>query len=261
MLIEEEVILKILLTNDDGIFAAGIRDLARALINVGDVFVVAPDRQRSASGHSITMHQPLRAKEVDFYDLKVKAWAVSGTPSDCVKLAIEALMLEKPDMIFSGINSGANLGTDVLYSGTVSAAIEGAIHGFSSVAVSLASHKDMDYSLAADFSKKLAQLIYDKNLPKDTLLNINVPDHNHGKVEGVHITTLGVRKYKNSFIERIDPRGESYYWLGGEILDEDNPEGTDIYSIKNNFISVTPIHFDLTSFDSLKILNHWNIQL
>lgn len=252
--------MKILLTNDDGIFAQGIRDLAKALIDIGDVFVVAPNRQRSATGHAITMHEPLRAEKIDYFDMKLQAWAVSGTPSDCVKLGIEALMKDLPDIVFSGINRGPNLGTDVLYSGTVSAAIEGAMLGFPSVAVSLASFKDLDYSFAAKFSKKIAKLVIEKQLPKDTLLNVNIPNQNEEVIQGVKITTLGVRKYKNSFIERIDPHGEPYYWLGGEAVDEINGEETDIHSINQGYISITPIHFDLTKFELLERLEQWNIQ-
>jgi len=252
--------LKILVTNDDGVYADGIRSLVGALRDIGDVFVVAPNRQRSASGHSITMHEPLRAEKVDFFGMNIPAWAINGTPSDCVKLGIEALIKEKPDLVFSGINRGSNLGTDVLYSGTVSAAIEGAMLGLPSIAISLAYNNEWNYTCAANFSKKLAQQVYTKILPVDTLINVNVPNNNE-KIQGVNITTLGIRKYKNSFIERIDPHGEAYYWMGGEISDEDNGEPTDIWSVQNNYISITPIHFDLTKFEYIKKLEEWNIKL
>ena len=252
--------MKILVTNDDGIFAEGIRSLTKALVDVGDVFVIAPNRQRSATGHAITMHEPLRVERVNYFELDVEAWAVSGTPSDCVKLGVEVLMKEKPDIIFSGINKGANLGTDVLYSGTVSAAIEGAMLGFPSIAVSLAAYQDLDYAFAAKFSKNLAQLLKEKHLPEETLLNVNIPNLKEEFIKGVRVSSLGVRKYKNSFIERIDPQGQSYYWMGGEILDEDNGEHTDIFSIKSGYISVTPIHFDLTRFDLLSQVEQWNIK-
>lgn len=251
--------MKILVTNDDGVFADGIKNLAKSLSEVGEVYVIAPNRQRSASGHSITMHKPLRAEKVNFFDTDIPAWAVSGTPSDCVKLGIEAIMKEKPDIVFSGINKGANLGTDVLYSGTVSAAIEGAMFGLPSIAVSLQYGKEMDFTYAADFSKKISKMVYHKKLPVDTLININFP--NSKKINDVKITTLGVRRYKNSFVERIDPHGNSYYWMGGEALDENNGEKTDIWAVKNNYVSITPIHFDITNYQLIEQLKDWKIDI
>lgn len=253
--------MNILITNDDGIYAQGIYKLACALNKIANIYIVAPDRQRSATGHAITMNEPLRAEKVKFFDTDFDAWAISGTPTDCVKLGIEALITEKIDIIFSGINNGPNLGTDVLYSGTVSAAIEGAILGYPAVAVSLADFKDIDYDYASEFCNLLAEKSLNNPLPPDTLLNVNIPNCKKEELNGVNITTLGVRKYKNSFIERIDPRGQSYYWLGGEIIDEKNHEGTDIHSIKNNYISITPIHFDLTKFDLIEQVKKWNIKI
>ncbi|MDF2547891.1 MAG: surE [Anaerosolibacter sp.] len=253
--------MRILVTNDDGIYAEGIYKLASALEKVGEVWVVAPDRQRSATGHAITMHDPLRAEKVNLFDKSFPAWSINGTPTDCVKLAIEALMDKKPDIVFSGINKGPNMGTDVLYSGTVSAAIEAAILGIPAVAVSLADHENVNYEYAAEFSASIVDKVLSNPLPPDTLLNINVPNCSKENLNGVKITTLGVRKYKNAFIERIDPRGQVYYWLGGEIVDYHNEEGTDIHSVQNNHISITPIHFDLTKFDLIEKLNHWHIKL
>ncbi|KXG76846.1 5'/3'-nucleotidase SurE [Thermotalea metallivorans] len=252
--------MRILVTNDDGIYAEGIYKLACALEKLGEVWVVAPDRQRSATGHAITMHHPLRAEKVKLLHTSFQAWSVNGTPTDCVKLAVEALMDHKPDIVFSGINKGPNLGTDVLYSGTVSAAIEGAILGIPAVAVSLADYQNVCYDYAAEFCTLLADKVINHSLPPDTLLNVNIPNTTKEKIKGVKITTLGVRKYKNSFIERIDPRGQIYYWLGGEIVDHENGEGTDIHSIQNQYISITPIHFDLTKFDLIDQLHQWNIQ-
>lgn len=252
--------MRILVTNDDGIYAEGIYKLASALEKVGEVFVVAPDRQRSATGHAITMHDPLRAEKIKFFDKNFNAWSVNGTPTDCVKLGIEALIKGKIDMVFSGINKGPNLGTDVLYSGTVSAAIEGAILGLPSVAVSLADFNHLNYEYGAAFCAKLAIKIMENNLPKDTLLNVNIPNCKSDEITGVNITTLGVRKYKNAFIERFDPRGQSYYWLGGELINEESKEGTDIHSIQSNHISITPIHFDLTKFNLVDTLKNWSIE-
>ncbi|MFZ5965800.1 MAG: 5'/3'-nucleotidase SurE [Bacillota bacterium] len=253
--------MKILVTNDDGVFAEGIYKLAVALSTIGNVTVVAPDRQRSATGHAITMHDPIRAEKVRFFDTMIEAWSVSGTPADCVKLGIEVLIKEKPDIVFSGINRGPNLGTDVLYSGTVSAAIEGSILGVPAVAVSLAAFKDTNYDPTASFCCLLAKKMMENKLPAETLLNVNVPNCKEHELKGVDITILGVRKYQNSFIERIDPRGQTYYWMGGELVEIESEKGTDVYSIQNNKISVTPIHFDLTKFDLIKEIEGWHIPL
>ncbi|MDK2919113.1 MAG: 5/3-nucleotidase [Candidatus Petromonas sp.] len=251
--------MKILVTNDDGIFAEGIYKLAKNLNKYYDVRVVAPDRQRSATGHAITMHHPLRAKKIKFFDTDIHAWAVDGTPSDCVKLAIEALLTEKPDIVISGINDGPNLGTDVLYSGTVSAAIEGAIQGVQSVAVSMVGTRNQNYDIGVQFSLSIVEQLKRKELPKDTLLNVNIPNCNGEDIQGVRITQLGIRKYKNSFIKRIDPRGQSYYWLGGEVIQEEQHDNSDVCSVEENYISVTPIHYDLTKFSLISELQKWNL--
>ncbi|WZL74935.1 5'/3'-nucleotidase SurE [Clostridiaceae bacterium 35-E11] len=253
--------MNILITNDDGIYAEGIYKLACSLENIGDVFVVAPNRQRSATGHAITMHEPIRAEKIKFFDKNFNAWSISGTPADCVKLGTQALMKVKPDVVFSGINNGPNLGTDVLYSGTVSAAMEGVILGYPAVAVSLAAFKDLNYDYASEFCCMLAQKIAQNPLPPDTLLNVNIPNCKKQDIKGVKATILGVRKYKNSFVERIDPRGQAYYWLGGEILDEKKDEETDIYSIQNKYVSITPIHFDLTKFDIIQEIEKWSMHI
>ncbi|WP_432409509.1 5'/3'-nucleotidase SurE [Wukongibacter sp. M2B1] len=253
--------MKILVTNDDGIFAEGIYKLAKKLDEKYEVFIVAPDRQRSATGHAITMHNPLRAKKIKFYDTDISAWSVDGTPSDCVKLALEALLEEKPDFIISGINDGPNLGTDVLYSGTVSAAMEGAIHGIQSIAVSMAYTKEIDFSVGADFAYKMVDKLKVKKLPPNTLLNINIPKGTKEELGGAKITTLGIRKYKNAFEKRHDPRGNEYYWLSGEVINEDQGEDSDINCIKDKYVSVTPIHYDLTKFDLVQIMKQWNINL
>lgn len=251
----------ILVTNDDGIGAAGIKCLVRALQEVGEVVVVAPERERSAVGHAITMHKPLRANRVDYYGDNIKAWAVNGTPSDCVKLGVEALLHKKPDMVISGINRGPNLGTDVLYSGTVSAAVEAAILGIPSAAISLASYEVDDYSVAADFAKVLARNIYLNGMEKDTLLNVNVPAVCRDEIGGVRVTPLGTRRYRNTFDARTDPRGGRYFWLSGEAVDEYNTEDCDINLIVKNFITVTPIHFDLTKYDLIDKVKKWDLTI
>lgn len=251
--------MKILVTNDDGIFAEGIYKLASALNSIHNVYVVAPDRQRSATGHAITMHHPLRVKKVKFFDTDIKAWSVDGTPSDCVKLGIEALLKEAPDIVISGINDGPNLGTDVLYSGTVSAAIEGAIQGVQSVAVSMVGFEKLNYDTAASFSSIIVDKLIRTKLPKDTLLNVNVPNLLKDEIKGIRVTTLGTRKYDNSFIRREDPRGQEYYWLGGKVIEEVQDTRSDINAINDQYISVTPIHYDLTKFDLIEKIEKWNL--
>jgi 5'-nucleotidase len=250
----------ILVTNDDGIGAPGIASLIAALKGIADVVVIAPERERSAVGHAITMHKPLRANSVRVFGDNIKAWSVNGTPSDCVKLGIEALMDRQPDIVFSGINRGPNLGTDVLYSGTVSAAIEGSILGVPSVALSLASYEEYDFDVAADFAVTLAKNIFKHGLNGDMLLNVNIPPLCKDKIKGVRVTGLGTRKYKNSFEMRTDPRGLEYYWMSGQAVDEYNSEDCDICLITKGYITITPIHFDLTRFDMISRLKEWNFE-
>jgi 5'-nucleotidase len=251
----------ILITNDDGIAAEGIRALADSLKRIGDVVVVAPERERSAVGHAITMHKPLRTNPVSYFGSDIRAWAVNGTPSDCVKLGIEALLKEKPDMVFSGINNGPNLGTDVLYSGTVSAAVESVLLGVPSAALSLASYDCADYSFASGFAVSLAQNIYNEGLDGDTLLNVNIPCVPMDKINGVGITKLGIRKYRNSFESRCDPRGQQYYWMSGEAVNENKDIDCDINLVAKNYIAITPIHIELTRFDYMDRLKRWRFEI
>ncbi|MGI5822998.1 MAG: 5'/3'-nucleotidase SurE [Dethiobacteria bacterium] len=249
----------ILLTNDDGIFAEGIQVLGETLSqnkNV-DLYIVAPDHERSATGHAITMHRPLRAEEVKFpHNPVLKGWSVNGTPSDCVKLAVEYLLPQKPDLVISGINQGENLGTDVLYSGTVSAALEAMILGIPALAVSLATQKNPDFRFTANFLRCFLNVLGSHHLPEKTLLNINVPGKNHRDIAGIAITRLGLRLYRNAFEKRVDPRGKDYYWLAGSAVDEVSPEekDTDIAAVNNAYISVTPLHFDLTNYPLIEKL-------
>ncbi len=243
--------LHILVTNDDGIHAEGIQYLSQVLHREGKGFrlsIIAPDRERSAVGHAITMHQPLRVEKLSFiHNRELSGWAVNGTPSDCVKLAIEAILEDKPDLVISGINRGSNLGTDVLYSGTVSAAVEGLIMGIPSVAVSLTDRgEEKDYLYAARFVCNLVPALLNSDIKASTLININVPV-NTDQIKGARITSLGTRRYKNIFDQRIDPRGSIYYWLAGELVDDD-PENadSDTRAIRENLISITPVHFSLT---------------
>lgn len=251
--------MNILITNDDGIDSQGIYHLVKEFVNVGNVIVSAPDRQRSACSHSITMHKPISVKEIKFFDLNCKAYAVSGTPVDCVKLAYEKIMNCDVDIIISGINDGANLGTDVIYSGTVSAAIEGSILGIPSIAVSLVEGKgERDYGVAAYYTKK----IYDKFIYQDfksgTILNVNIPFCKKDDIKGISATCLGIRKYYNSYEERKDPRGNTYYWLAGDIAKTENGNTTDIFAVENYYVSITPMHFEFTRFDYINIIKSWS---
>lgn len=252
--------MRILISNDDGIRAPGINALREALESIGEVFVAAPDRPRSATGLGITIHKPLRAEEVTFPGSKARCYAINGTPSDCVKLAIQALMPVKPDIVVSGINLGPNLGTDVLYSGTVSAALEGVINDVPSIAVSLASWDCLDFGYAALFTARLAELVVNKGLPEETLLNVNIPvTTDCQKPSGVKVTRLGKRRYENIFEKRRDPRGKTYYWMGGEVLDVLSEPGTDIAVIKKGDISVTPLLFDVTDNIFINLMQEWNL--
>jgi 5'-nucleotidase len=203
------------------------------------------------------MHKPLRTNPASYFGSDIRAWAVNGTPSDCVKLGIEALLKEKPDMVFSGINNGPNLGTDVLYSGTVSAAVESVLLGVPAAALSLASYDCEDYSFASGFAVSLAQNIYKEGLDGDTLLNVNIPCVARDKINGVGITKLGLRKYRNSFESRRDPRGQQYYWMSGEAVNENEDSDCDINLVAKNYIAITPIHIELTRFDYMDRLKRW----
>ncbi|MBF2050029.1 MAG: 5'/3'-nucleotidase SurE [Leptolyngbya sp. IPPAS B-1204] len=263
--------MKLLISNDDGIFALGIRTLANTLAAAGhEITVVCPDRERSATGHGLTLHKPIRADQVEsVFHPAIQAWACSGTPSDCVKLALGALLAEPPDMVLSGINHGSNLGTDVLYSGTVSAAMEGVIEGIPSIAFSLTSFSAQDFQPAANFAKRLLEQLSHGPLPQATLLNVNVPAVSEAEIAGVVITRQGVRRYFDQFEKRVDPRGKTYYWLAGEVIEDSaDPElesveafklkgvnldlawfqqiPTDVQAIRQNYITVTPLQYDLT---------------
>ena len=230
--------------------------LRTVLQEVGEVTVVAPERPRSASGHAITLHKPLRAERVAMLG-GGEGFATNGTPSDCVVLGISAL-LPRCDLVVSGINHGPNLGEDLTYSGTVSAAMEGAICGKPAIAVSVATEERVDYAPAARFMLRLVRLVLRHGLPPDVLLNVNVPNCPEEALAGVAITHQGKRRYAGRVEQRIDPRGRPYYWLGGEILQEINREGSDGEAVRAGKISITPLHLDLTDYAMLAQLRAWN---
>lgn len=245
--------MHVLLTNDDGITAPGLAELRRGLSRPPElrVSVVAPDRERSAVGHAITLHKPLRVQRVDLDG--AAGWSVSGTPADCTKLAILALLSDPPDLVISGINNGYNLASDVLYSGTVSAAMEGVMMGVPAIAVSVSGTAGSDeLARASSFMVELVDMFAQGGFPSDMLLNVNVPPRGRQGGEVV-LTRLGRPRYKDVFHRRVDPRGQTYYWMAG-TGDHDLVEGTDIWAVAQGAISVTPLHFDLTSYDELEAL-------
>lgn len=248
--------MKILLTNDDGIFAEGLCALYRTLSLDHEVIVVAPEAERSAVGHAITLSDPLRVKIIR-QGKKFWGYAVNGTPADCVKIAFYELV-GPVDLVVSGINRGANIGINVLYSGTVSAATEAAILGMPSLAVSLAAYENEDYCLAAYFTFILIENIFNWPLPSPFCLNINIPHLPLHHIKGVKFTRQGTRKLKERFEKRVDPHGNIYYWQCGEEFLEEDPS-TDVMAIKQGFISITPLHHDLTDFFLLKKLESISI--
>jgi 5'-nucleotidase len=244
----------ILICNDDGIRAAGIRALEAALTPLGDIWVVAPDREQSAASHSLSLYRPLRVEHVDD-----RHFAVDGTPTDAVNLAINGIMPQKPDLVVSGINHGGNLGDDITYSGTVSAAMEGTLLGVPSIAVSLLCRELMNFEAAARFARKLAEMVIHRGMPRDTLLNVNVPDLPENEMRGYLVTRQGKRRYGDAIVEHLDPRGRKYYWIGGDDLGFVPAEGTDCTAVAGGYVSVTPLHLDLTNYHSIATLNELKI--
>ena len=242
--------MKILISNDDGIMANGIRALIEALSSEHDVYVVAPDRERSAAGHSLTLHTPLRVEELEPKYGAKRNWVTTGTPGDCVKIALSAILdnTELPDFVISGINHGPNLGSDVLYSGTVSCAMEGAMLGYPAIATSLASLscEPEDFESASLIIKKLLPKIAQINFPKKSILNINIPALDEDDIDGIEITRLGTRMFTNTYDKRLDPRGKTYYWMAGELIKYDENDDSDISAVRRNKVSITPITFEIT---------------
>lgn len=242
--------MKILLTNDDGIHAEGMHAAWNALQKAGhDVFVCVPDRPRSAIGHAITMHKPLRVKKVETRD--GIAHTTNGTPADCVTMALLHLMTTPPDLCVSGINLGPNLGDDVHYSGTVGGAMEAVLNGIPSMAISLDTHHDPLWDAAAQFCARIAPRINDFQLPRDTFVNVNVPNVLPTEIEGVRVTSQGSRRYKGDLVRYEAPIVGDYYWRGGEVIDRAESDDADVFVVKRNIISVTPVHVDLTRRDAM----------
>lgn len=252
--------MHILVTNDDGVTAPGLLALAQQMRTLGEVSILAPDRNWSASGHVKTMHRPLRVKEIKLSDGS-DALATDGAPSDCVALAVLGVLQKDIDLVVSGINPNANLGHDVTYSGTVTAAMEALIWDLPGIAVSLDSPGNhlggLDYQSAAQVARQVVGKVIRNGLPAGTLLNVNVPYRPYDQLEGWRITRLGLRVYRDQLDSRIDPRGVPYYWIGGEAPTGVPDEGTDFWALDQGFVSITPLQMDMTAYSAMEALQSW----
>jgi len=248
--------MRILVTNDDGYLATGLQVLAEAAAELGEVQVVAPDREQSATSHSLTLHYPLRARQME-----TGMHVVDGTPTDCVVLAIGELLSERPDFVLSGVNHGQNLGDDVLYSGTVAAAMEATILGIPSVAVSYTGGDGRDTRLWKDALVALLRQLLREEFPPDTLLNVNLPAIPPGQLAGVRVTRLGRRAYVGSLTRAKDPNGREYFWIGGGESRWWGGEDTDFEAVRAGYVSVTPLHLDLTNYRLLESIKNWDLAL
>ena len=249
----------IVLTNDDGFNAPGLRALREEVSKIADVVLVAPETEQSAVGHAITLSLPLKVRKV-VEQGEFIGYAINGTPADCVKMAISVLLDDPPEMVISGINQGGNLGTCVIYSGTASAATEAAIMGVPALAVSLDSFTVQDFSFAASFVRQLVPTVRKKGLPEGVSLNINVPAVPREKIQGVKVTRQGKSRVIEKFHKRTDPRDNTYYWMAGEMVLSESEEGTDCEMVNENYVSITPIHYDLTHYPMLETLKEWDIE-
>ncbi len=251
----------ILLTNDDGIHSDGLMAIYRELKKIGDVTIVAPLTEQSAVGHAITICDPIRVLEIPMEDNAIM-YAVKGTPADCVKIAVRALLPQKPDVVISGINTGSNTSMNVLYSGTVSAATEGTILGIPSAAISLDAFDSPDFSVAATMGRKVASLLLTEKLPPETVLNVNVPAVSKNEITGIRITRQGLSRFEEIYDRKVDPRGRIYYWLTGKMPkgDEEHKQ-SDTIAIKENAISITPLKIQITNKDFIESLEKWDFKI
>jgi len=252
----------ILVCNDDGINAPGIAALAAAMDALGEVYVVAPASEQSAVGHAITVRDPVRAYPWAFAvpSGEVPAYAVSGTPADCVKLAVNQLLPRRPDLVVSGINRGPNTAVNVIYSGTVSAATEAAILGIDAIAFSLCNWEARDYSVAAHYARRIARTVLAHGLPPGILLNVNIPDLPLEQIKGIAITRQARSRWEESFAERRDPYNQPYYWLTGRFVNLDDGDDTDLEAVAQGYVSITPLQHDLTAHAYRAMLSQWNWQ-
>ena len=248
--------MNILCTNDDGYLAAGIAILARAASAHGPVTIVAPDREQSATSSSLTLHHPLRARRA-----RDGAWMVDGTPTDCVILAVNELLPGRPDVCVSGVNHGSNMGEDVLYSGTVAAAIEATVMGIPAIALSYVSGGPEGVEGSEGLVTSILRSLLGRPFPKDTLLNVNIPAIPADEVRGVRVTSLGRRRYADSITRANDPSGKEYYWIGGGAVQWRGPADSDFQAIADGYVSVTPLHLDLTNYELLEDIRAWDLTL
>lgn len=253
----------ILIANDDGIIAPGIRALVEAMQNLGDVVVVAPDSPQSGMGHAITIHDPLRIEEVEVFGNHIKSWQCSGTPADCVKIAIDKILHRKPDLCVSGINHGSNSSINVIYSGTMSAAMEAAIDGIPAVGFSLLNYAfDADFTGAKYYAEHIARQVLENGLPKGCLLNVNIPDLPIDKIGGIKVCRQADAKWAEEFDERRDPSGKKYYWLTGKFENFDQGTDTDVWALDNGYVSIVPVKYDLTHSEAIRYLNkNWSFYI
>ncbi|MBR9860469.1 5'/3'-nucleotidase SurE [bacterium] len=250
----------ILVCNDDGITAPGIEALVNAMLPLGDVVVVAPDSPQSGTGHAITISKPLRLEKNHVFGDDIPSYQCSGTPADCVKLGVDKVMHRKPDLLVSGINHGSNSSINVIYSGTMSAAVEAGIEGIPAVGFSLLNYAyDADFTASAHFAQKIAAEILKEGMPDDVILNVNIPDLPLEEIKGMKICRQARAKWVEEFDERTDPYKRKYYWLTGKFNNMDKGEDTDEWALAHNYVSVVPVQFDLTAHHAISILNTWDL--
>jgi 5'-nucleotidase len=251
----------ILVTNDDGINAPGIRALVKAMKTIGDVIVVAPDSPQSGMGHAITIADPLRLNKVKVFD-EVESYECSGTPVDCVKLAVDVVLHRKPDLCVSGINHGSNASINIIYSGTMSAAVEAAIEGIPAIGFSLCNYNyDADFEPCLKYCVEIATQVLENKLPPDTLLNVNIPGVEASAIKGMKVCRQANAKWDENFDERQDPRGIKYYWLTGRFTNKDSGQDTDQWALDNGYVSIVPVQYDLTAHHAIGYINqHWKLE-
>jgi 5'/3'-nucleotidase len=250
----------ILVTNDDGADSPGLSALARALRSVEEVCIIAPNRNWTAAGHTKTLDRPLRVAEINLPRTRLNAFSTDGSPSDCVALGFLGLAPERPRLVVSGINTGPNLGSDITYSGTVSAAMEGVVSGVPAIAISFADYYELDFAYAAQFAARLARRVLSEGLEHDVLLNVNVPRGRRRDIRGVQVTRLGRREYRDELIRRKDPFGRDYFWIGGAPPGGSGEPGTDLHAVAEGYVSITPVQLDLTNHDLIDAIASWNLK-
>jgi len=248
--------VNILVTNDDGIHSPALMQLRAQLSAFGRVTVVAPDRNQSATSQSLTLHRPLR-----IHPHGDEVYSVDGTPADCVLIAFHGKLIERPDLVVSGINHGPNMGEDVFYSGTVAAAIEGVLQGVPAIAASLVTRQSTDFAEPAAMLGGIVRQVLERGLPKALLLNVNFPFRPRAELKGIQLTKLGSRVYQDTLVKKVDPRGKDYYWIGGEDPIWKPIEGTDFHAVDAGYVSMTPMHLDLSDTDAMVDMQQWGLQL